>query len=126
MQELTMYEKDREEIDIVEELIFNTYKTLFEEGGQVKKYVPSTREIFDRMCYDIEAKAFDIIYNVTVKDITEDGIAALLIKEKCVFRWGGVICENAQQVMFDNIYDEEVGFLIGEQYIEKHIKENVG
>lgn len=126
MQELiNLEEQEKTELDIVEELVFNTYRKLFEEGGKVKKYIPSTREIFDRLCYDIEVKALDIIYNISEKDISEDGIATLLLKEKCVFRWGGVICENAQQVMFDNIYEEEVGFLIGEQYIEKYIEEGL-
>lgn len=100
------------EIDIIEELIMETYCKLFTENKAVKRYVPSTRELFDRLCYDVEVRALDIIYGIQKSDISEDGISSVLVNQKCVFRWGGVICQAAQQIMFDELYEEEVGLFL--------------
>ena len=92
----------------IDEIITKTYNEIFDKN----KKEPSVSEIYDKIQNDIETKAYDIIYGISKDDIMEEMIMVCLTKKGYVFTWCGTKCCEAQQVMFEEIYEELEGTLI--------------
>lgn len=99
-------EKTDKEIlsDIVIEVYIDTFKELKEKcKGKVitcmRQNIPSTKELFEKLHWIFDTKAYDVIYGVSVP--SEADIANILNEKGCVFRWGGIVCNDAQLIMFE-------------------------
>lgn len=96
--------------DCIDDFIFSKYLEIFDAESNK---IPSTKEIYMLASYEFETKALDIIYKIESSYITEDKIREILTFRKAVFRWGGFVCGDAQQVMFSDIFEESIDNLIG-------------
>ena len=101
MNNLEIWSEKATELD---QIIMRTYEEIFE----TKKGVPSVRDVFQKMDYDFEAKAYDITTGIKKDEITEDRIMHVLSDAGCVFKFTGHLICDAQQVLFADLYNEEI------------------
>lgn len=102
-----------------EKLIFDTYIEIFEENLKKKKefsdrsrVIPSISDIYNKLEYDFDTKALDIVLGVKRSDLQHARIAAFLTREKCVYRWSSVVCCQAQMTLFEDCDDYEDTFML--------------
>lgn len=114
---LSVYKKKENKTneEILMDLVLETYCGLLKELREkckgkfvtyLRQNIPSTKDIHCKLQWDFDAKAYDIIYGLELP--SEADIANILNSKGCVFRWAGIVCNDAQLVMFDTLYESGI------------------
>lgn len=88
----------------VDKIIIEAYIEIFTED----KVIPKINTVYNRAIYNVEAKAYDIIYGDIMSSINSDIVFAILSNNKNVFRQSGKSVFDAQTLLFRNFYKEEI------------------
>lgn len=102
-------EKERDILDVVDELILKSYLELLKASGRP----PSIYDVTSATVYNVEVGALDVIYGKEILSlISNDVVFEVLTKGKHCCQYFGKECYSAQQLLFKNLYSEIM--LLGE------------